>query len=77
MMSHSHIRGIHGLAQLSRSKKGPETDGYTVPYAHNSGSQQGKSDNCHSINGPGISGPGGPFMFNIIGLPEPLMPKHK
>ena len=32
---------------------------------------------CHSINGPGISGPGGPFMFNIIGAPGPLMPKHK
>ena len=32
---------------------------------------------CHSINGPGISGPGGPFMLNIIGPPGPLMPKHK
>ena len=31
----------------------------------------------HSTNGPGISGPGGPFMFNIIGPPGPLMPKHK
>ena len=24
-----------------------------------------------------ISGPGGPFMFDIIGPPGPLMPKHK
>ena len=32
---------------------------------------------CHSINGPGISGPGGPFMLDIVGPPGPLMPKHK
>ena len=28
-------------------------------------------------NGPGISGPGGPFMLDIVGPPGPLMPKHK
>ena len=28
---------------------------------------------CHSINGLGISGPGGPFIFNISGLPGLLM----
>ena len=28
---------------------------------------------CHSINGPGISGPGGPFMFDINGPPGPFM----
>ena len=28
---------------------------------------------CHSINGPGISGPGGPFMLDIIGPAGPLM----
>ena len=38
----SHIRGTHGQAQLSRSKRGPEADGSTAPYTHNSGSQQGK-----------------------------------
>ena len=43
---------------------------------------------CHHINGPAISGPGGPFMFDIIGPgrttyvvingpPGPLMPEHK
>ena len=32
---------------------------------------------CHSINGPGISGPGGPFMLDIVSPPGPLMPKHK
>ena len=31
---------------------------------------------CHHINGPGVSGPGGPFMFNIIGPPGPFMPGH-
>ena len=31
---------------------------------------------CHHINGLGISGPGGPFMFNIIGPVGPLMPEH-
>ena len=28
---------------------------------------------CHDINGPGISGPGGPFMFDINGPPGPFM----
>ena len=30
---------------------------------------------CHDINGPGISGPGGPFMFDIRvnGPPEPFV----
>ena len=28
---------------------------------------------CHHISGPAISGPGGPFMFNIIGPAGPLM----
>ena len=28
---------------------------------------------CHHINGPAISGPGGPFMFDIIGPAGPLM----
>ena len=41
----SHIRGTHGQAQLSRSKGGPEADGSTAPYTHNSGSQQGKGEN--------------------------------
>ena len=27
---------------------------------------------CHSINDLVIIGPGGPFMFNIIGPPGPL-----
>ena len=28
---------------------------------------------CHDINGPGISGPGGPFMFDTNGPPRPFM----
>ena len=28
---------------------------------------------CHHINDPAISGPGGPFMFDIIGPARPLM----
>ena len=28
---------------------------------------------CHHINGPAISGPGGPFMFDIIGPAGPHM----
>ena len=28
---------------------------------------------CHHISGPAVSGPGGPFMFNITGLAGPLM----
>ena len=28
---------------------------------------------CHDINGPGISGPGGPFMFDINGPPGPFV----
>ena len=28
---------------------------------------------CHDINGPGISGPGGPFMFDINSPPGPFM----
>ena len=27
----------------------------------------------HSMNGPGLSGPGGSFMLNLIGPPRPLM----
>lgn len=41
---------------------------------------------CHHTNGPGISGPGGPFMFNIIATdhvvingwsPGPHTARHK
>ena len=28
---------------------------------------------CHDTNGPGISGPGGPFMFDINGPSRPFM----
>ena len=45
-ITHTYIRGIHDQVQLSRGKRGPKTDGSTIPNTHDGRSQQGKGENA-------------------------------